>query len=659
MHLRRAFGFLSLSAVTSLIISACTAAQPIVQQPAQTAQPAQSNAPVVQTVVVTAPPLVVTGDAPAQPAAHGAFTVPNPKLSDVRVRQALMYCTNRPELIQSVYPLSTPEEQQQLVMNTFIPPTHWAYAGDANITLYPFDAEKGKHLLDEAGWTLPANGGEFRTNAAGDELFFKFTTTNAAFRQTWAAVWESQMANCGVRIIRQHVPSTWWFGDTTGNSRRDFELGAWAWTGKPDPTGQTLYACDQIPFPDNGWVGQNYMGWCNETASKNINLANNTLSKEERIAAYKVVQQEYTKDMVSMPLFLRSNVFSINPNMQGFNPQVGDENYIYNIDQWEIPGKDTIVLGWTQEPASMWTLVESAQVAVWAYALIGGLPFTSPNYDYTSAVQNPLGRIEDGQATNDDVDVKAGDKIYDATGSMVELANGIKVKDAAGNEVEFTGVPLKMKQLTTHILYDKNLKWSDGQPLKKADFELGWKIDCARDSGATSFITCDQVQDIEFLDNGFKVTYLPGVQTPIYFTGGSPFTFYPSHRVIESDGPYKGKTLAEVPAKDWSTLPEIAERPIDVGPYVLKEWVKGEKMVFEANPYWYKGAPKTRNIVISFIAPENAEAQLIGGQVDVLDFTTLTALSETLDKAAKAGTVKNLVLPSGSWEHIDFNLYLP
>ena len=654
MNLRRPFGFLSLAAITSLIVTACTAAQPIVQQPAQ------QNANTVQTIVVTATPGAIPAAAGQSPAAaRGAFTVPNPKLEDIRVRQALMYCTNRPELIKSVYPLATPEEQQQQIMNTFIPPTHWAYAGNANVKIYAFDPDQGKKLLDEAGWTMPANGGDFRTNAAGDELFFKFTTTNAAFRQTWGAVWETQMANCGVRIIRQHVPSAWWFGDTTGNSRRDFELGAWAWTGKPDPTGQTLYACDQIPFPENGWVGQNYMGWCNQEASQNINLANNTLVRDERIAAYKVVQKDYTEDMVSMPLFLRSDVFSINPNLQGFKPQVGDENYIYNIDQWEIPGKDTIVMGWTQEPASMWTLVESAQVAVWAYALIGGLPFTSPNYDYTPAIQNPLGRIEDGQATNDDVEVKAGDKVYDATGSLVELASGIKVKDATGKDVEFTGAPLKMKQITTHILYDAKLKWSDGQPLKKADFELGWKIDCAKDSGATSFIICDQTQNIEFLDNGFKVTYLPGVQNPIYFTGGSPFTYYPSHRIIESDGPYKGKTLAEVPAKDWSTLPEIAQKPIDVGPYVLKEWVKGEKMVFEANPYWYKGAPKTKNIVISFIAPENAEAQLIGGQVDVLDFTTLTALSEALANAEKAGTVKNIVEPSGSWEHIDFNLYLP
>ena len=653
MNPKPTFKLLSLIAITSMSVAACTATQPVVQPAAQPEKQV--------TVVVTAPPqqLEVTRVVPQQvEVAKGAFTTPNPKLSDLRVRQALAYCSNRLELVQSVYPLVPEEEQKKLVAHSFIPSSHWAYAGDSNLTVYAFDAAKGNALLDEAGWKLPT-GGDFRVNDKGEELFLKFTTTSAAFRQTWAAVWENQMKNCGVRIIRQHVPASWWFGDTTGNSRRDFELGAWAWVGTPDPGGQTLYACDQIPFPENGWVGQNYMGWCNEAATKAIKDANNTLNKDERIAAYKTVQQEFTKDIISFPLFARTNVFAINPTIKGFAPVVGDENYIYNVQDWEIPGKDTLVLGWTQEPASMWTLVENAQVALWAYALIGGLAWTSPGYDYTPALQTPLSTLENKLATNEDVEVKTGDKVYDVNGKAVELAKGMKVKDAGGKEVEFDGSPIKMKQLKKQIRFAEGLKWSDGEPLKKADWELGFKTDCDKESGATTFITCDQVQDIQFLDNGVDVTYFPGVQPPTYFAATSPFTYYPSHRTIESEGAYKGKKLSEVPAKDWSTLPEIAEKPIDVGPYVLKEWVKGEKMVFEANPFWYKGAPKTKNLIISFITPENAEAQLICGQVDILDFITLTALTESLAKAEKEGKIKNIVLASGSWEHIDYNLYLP
>ncbi len=48
------------------------------------------------------------------------------------------------------------------------------------------------------------------------------------------------MADCGIQILRLHAPASWWFGDTTGLARRDFELGAYAWVGQVDPGGQTL-----------------------------------------------------------------------------------------------------------------------------------------------------------------------------------------------------------------------------------------------------------------------------------------------------------------------------------------------------------------------------------------------------------------------------------
>jgi ABC-type transport system substrate-binding protein len=582
------------------------------------------------------------------------FTTPHPILGDIRVRQAIAYCTNKLDLIKAVYPLISEEEQKNLVMNTFIPTVQWAYAGDENITIYPFDPEKGKALLEEAGWT----GEGIRVNAAGDELALKFTTTNATFRQTWAAVFEKQMANCGIRILRFHVPASWWFGDTTGLSRRDFELGAFAWVGQADPGGQTMWACDQIPLPSNGWEGQNYMGWCNEAASTNIKLANNSLFQDERKAAYTIVQQEYTKDVPAIPLFNRTDTFAYNPKLVNFAPKPGYSYYMYNSHLWEKPGDDTIVLGFTQEPASLYTLVENAFVAVAANYFVADSFATSNDYTWEAKLQDGLSTLESGLALNNDVEVKAGDKVVDAEGNIVELSNGVKVKDATGAEVEFTGAPVKMKQMVVTYKFIPGITWSDGKPLVKADFELGYKIACDRENGATSFITCDRTQSVTFdSDTAYTVTWLPGVQDgATYFL--APYGPSPSHQVIESEGPYKGKTLAEVPAKDWPTLPEIAEKPLGFGPYVIKEWVKGEKIVYEANPYYVLGVPKTKNIVILFITPENAEAQLLAGGVDVLDSTTLVGVTETLNKAEAEGKIVLLVNPSATWEHIDFNLFV-
>jgi ABC-type transport system substrate-binding protein len=640
---------LSILLVAAFVLSAC--------------QPAVQTVEVIKTEIVEKPVEVVTTQevtvvqTQVVEVEKGAFTTPNPILSEPRVRQALAYCTNKLELIQSVYPLITPEEQEALVMNSFIPRASWAYAGDENLTIYPFDAEKGQALLDEAGWTLQ-EGSDFRTNADGEALSLKFTTTNAAFRQTWAAVWEQQMANCGIQIVRLHAPASWWFGDTTGLAHRDFELGAYAWVGQADPTGQTLYACDQIPLPENNWVGQNYMGWCNETASNAVVLANNSLDQNERKEAYKVVQQEFTKDMVSLPLFNRTETYAFNPKLTGFKPPNGTGFYLYNAQEWEIPGQDTLILGYTQEPASLFPLVESAQVAANVFSLIDGHIYTDQDFNYQPVMQKELATIEAGLAVNNDVEAKEGDKVYDVTGAAVELAQGVKVKNSAGEEVEFSGDPVTMKQLVVTYDFVDGLTWSDGEPLNKEDLELKYKIDCDPDSGNTSFITCDQIGTWNVVDdNTVEVTYIPGSQSPTYFlyplayTGGMGVA-YPAHRVLSD-----GRKLADVPAKEWSTLSEVAESPIGLGPYVVKEWVKGEKITLEANPNFYLGAPKTPTIVVSIITAENAEAQLLGGQVDVLDSTTLAGVSESLKAAQDAGQVTIEIHTSGTWEHIDMNLF--
>lgn len=623
--------------VASVILSACA--------PAPTAPAAEPAEPVVVTQEV-----VVTEVVEVE---RDAFTTPHPILGDLKVRQALSYCTNKVDLLAGVYPLVSEEDRAGLVMNTFIPTDHWAYAGDSNITIYPFDPEQGQALLDEAGWTL-AEGATVRTNADGDALSLKFTTTNAAFRQTWGAIWTQQMADCGVEIIPLYAPASWWFGDTTGIARRDYELGAFAWVGQADPGGQTLYACDQIPHPGNGWEGQNAMGWCNEAASTNIKLANNTLVKDERIAAYTVTQAEFTKDIPSIPLFNRTDTYAYASDLTGFAPTPGEAYYTYNIDEWVKEGSDTIVFGFTQEPASLYINVENAYVAVLATTVIRPALVTSLNYDFQAALLQQLPTIENGGTTNNDVEVAEGDMVVDANGEVVALGAGVTVKNAAGEDVEFTGGSVTMKQLVSRFDLIDGLTWEDGTPVTAADLELGYKINCDPESGATSFIACDKTANVEFSGNGFTQTWLPGVQDPLYFTAPAWLVdFYPAHQVLSD-----GRTLADVPAAEFATLPEVAEDPLAYGPYKLVEWVKGERMVFEANEFWVGGAPATPNVVIQIITPESQEALLLGGEIDILDSTSLVGLTETLVAAADAGEITTLINPSATWEHIDISLFI-
>jgi ABC-type transport system substrate-binding protein len=259
------------------------------------------------------------------------------------------------------------------------------------------------------------------------------------------------------------------------------------------------------------------------------------------------------------------------------------------------------------------------------------------------------------------VTAKEGDTIVDANGDVGPLAAGMSIKDPDGNVVEYSSGDVEMQQMTITWTLEDGIKWSDGEPLTAADMELATKIRCDPDSGATTFFDCERTLDVQYTDTSIALTLAPGYTPSLYFTIGNGGCggpcWYPAHRVLSD-----GRTLADVPAAEWATLPEIAESPMSTGPYMITEWVKGQSLTFEANPNFYLGAPKTPNIVIKIIEDTNqAVAQLRTGDVDVLFSETLVGPEITLVKeAVDAGENVTLFLdPSATWEHIDINMWLP
>jgi ABC-type transport system substrate-binding protein len=583
----------------------------------------------------------------------GDLTDPHPLLSDPLVRQALAHCIDRDALIASVYPYVSDEDKGKLRMDSFLPKSHWAYGGPYQD--YAYDVAAGGALLDEAGWVLP-EGAAVREKD-GVAAVLKFTTTNAQFRQTWSAVMIQNLADCGIQIIPTYAPGSWWFGDTTGLQVRDFELGAFAWVGQADPGGRTLYACDQIMTPENNYEGQNNMGWCNPVASDAIIKANNTLNRDERAAAYNIVQEEFAKDMVSFPLFQRAEAEAWSANLQG-SAADPTEYATWNLNEWTLAdGGDTIVLGLTQEPDSMWSLVSSMAAQRLVVLPTGnGRIWFEKNYDFQPWLQTELSTVESGLATNSDVEVAAGDTVYSKDGEPVELAEGVVVFNAAGEEVTYDGTsPLTMKQLVATYTFNE-YTWSDGTPGSIADFQLSQKVDCDPDSGNTSFITCESVADVQWGEGlEYTVTYWPGVQTPTYFL--PPYSAYPSHQVLSD-----GRNLADVPAVEWATLPEIAETPLAWGPYYVAEWLKGQSITLAANPYYTMGTVATPNVIFTIVADTNqAVAQLIAGDVDYLDDSTLGAGAEVqtvIDAANSTGAVMYNIAGSPTWEHLDMNMFV-
>lgn len=312
----------------------------------------------------------------------------------------------------------------------------------------------------------------------------------------------------------------------------------------------------------------------------------------------------------------------------------------------------------------MYSLIESSAVQrtvaflVFDYGSLGSA--TQVNYDFQPRLAE-LSTVENGLTVNNDVDVKEGDPVVDANGTptdadgnLLTLTNGLSIRTADGKTLEYAGGTVKMKQLVVTYKHQPNLKWSDGEPVVKADFELGYKNDCDPKSGGVDYSICQSIQSVDFTsDTEYVVTYKPGYQGSLYFL--TPFYFYPSHQVLSD-----GRKLADVPTEEWASLPEIAETPLGVGAYVIKNWEKGVKIELEENPYYYKGPLKIKKVTILMIGDTNqAVAQLLTGDVDVIGSETLGAGPEVQTVLDNQDKLQVLIEPSATWEHIDMNLFIP
>jgi peptide/nickel transport system substrate-binding protein len=215
--------------------------------------------------------------------------------------------------------------------------------------------------------------------------------------------------------------------------------------------------------------------------------------------------------------------------------------------------------------------------------------------------------------------------------------------------------------------------WSDRQPVTARDVVFSWELALNPRVGAT-LSTEHRYERVEARDDrtvvftsfseqsaraaaarepnryGFLRDQRGPVVDPLFAVGLPNSFVYPAHAI----GPLvDGQPRSSPKAADLFATSSFAKNPVGSGPYALREWQPGAKLVFAARADYARGAPKVTTIVVAMGTPERLQAALAGGEVDLLTWEATGATP-----IPTAGTQ---LTTAASWarEAIDVNLNRP
>ena len=158
---------------------------------------------------------------------------PDSKLADKRVRQAMWHAMDNEVVGKEMY------HDLRIPATTLITPVIGFH--DSENPGRPYDPEKAKALLDEAGF-VDVNGDGFREDADGNEYVLNFLTMSGGevaepLAQWYIQNWED--VGLKVELLDGRLHEMQAFYDMLQTGRKDIDVfqGAWSIASDPDPSG--------------------------------------------------------------------------------------------------------------------------------------------------------------------------------------------------------------------------------------------------------------------------------------------------------------------------------------------------------------------------------------------------------------------------------------
>ena len=210
-------------------------------------------------------------------------------LSNEKVRQAMNFAANKDAIIQIVtHGVGTP-------MSSYMSSATPLHTGEGAV--YPYDIEKAKALMQEAGFADGFSTSILILAGSQDEI-----GTATALQQMWAQI--------GIKLELQQVDNA---TRTQKYRDGDFDMRAGAWTDDiADPNEITSY---YVYSPNIDAV---HSGWKSDEADKLFDASQQETDKAKRAEQYARIQEIYNSSGPTIPLYETPYPVALRDTVHGF-----------------------------------------------------------------------------------------------------------------------------------------------------------------------------------------------------------------------------------------------------------------------------------------------------------------------------------------------------
>jgi peptide/nickel transport system substrate-binding protein len=236
------------------------------------------------------------------------FNTRRPNVSDVRVRRALVYATDRKQLIDDVaFGVNILGEGDQ-------PAFSWAH--DPRLRSVPFDPARARAMLDAAGWKTGPDGIRIKD---GRRLRLEYaTTTGSVLANRIAVLLQAQWRNVGVQLdIKSYASAMYFAGYASGGILQTgrFDVEASSWLNGIDPDDSTLFTCAAVPSN-----GQNAFRFCDPQLDAQERIALGTFDQAVRKRAYARIQEILVDQVPQITTWFQRRFDVVNVDLRNYRP---------------------------------------------------------------------------------------------------------------------------------------------------------------------------------------------------------------------------------------------------------------------------------------------------------------------------------------------------